>query len=80
MAYYISKLDPIDGSVSPFARVVKRLCDAKHLADDEVCAVFKNRRDFSEKWIYKTYVSQNGKLKPVTRHDIPKQIGNLFSL
>jgi hypothetical protein len=78
VAYYISKLDPVDGSVDPIARVVKRLCDSNHTADGQVYAVFKNRRDFTEKWLYKTYESQDGKLKPVTRHDIPKQIGGLF--
>ena len=78
MAYYISTIDPADGSVAPIARVVKRLGDAKHTADGQVYAVFKNRKDFTEKWRYKTYESQGGKLKPMTRHYIPKQIGGLL--
>lgn len=76
MAYYISRLDPVDGSLAPVARVLKRIGDYKGLEiEGEVFAVFKNRRDFVERWNYKTYEVHGGKLKAVTRHDIPKQIG-----
>lgn len=79
MAYYISRLDPVDGAVAPVAQVVKRLRDANGFQlDGEVVAVFKNRRDFIERWNYKTYEVQDEKLVPVERFDIPKQIGSLF--
>ena len=81
MAYYISTIDPVDGSIAPVARVLKRLGDYKGLAKDgEVFAVFKRRIDFVQRWNYKTYEVHSGKLKGVIRHDIPQQINRRFSL
>lgn len=79
MAYYISRLDPVDGSIANVARVQKRLSDYTGLEiEGEVFAVFKNRRDFVERWNYKTYEAHGGKLKAVPRPDIPKQLGRVL--
>ena len=45
MAYYISTIDPVDGSVAPIARVVKRLGDAKAYGGRSgVCGIQKPQR------------------------------------
>ena len=79
MAYYISKLNSVDGKVEQVAQVVKRLSDVNGFHHDgEVVAVFKSRRDFTERWNYKTYEVKSEKLVPVERFEIPKQIGSLL--
>jgi hypothetical protein len=79
MPYYISRLDPVDGSLSNTARVLKRIGDYTGLEiEGEVFAVFKNRSDFVDRWNYKTYEVHGGKLKAVPRPDIPKQLGRVL--